>query len=71
MTFSMVDQTPPCAEGDAAQRRASPSQLDLLVFYSMFATGSASALLGVGAADAGLAPLLGPVQVEEDAADDG
>ena len=35
------------------------------------ATGPAGALLGVGAADAGLAPLFSPVQVQQDTAEDG
>ena len=62
-------------EGDTAPRTRIPLP-DLCVRLMLCLTvvsaaAPAAALLGVGAADAGLAPLLGPVQVEEDAADDG
>ena len=68
-----MDQTPPCAEGDAA-KGAHPPSGTVSVFFclaAVSAAGSASALLGIGAADAGLAPLFCPIEVEEDASENG
>ena len=53
---------------------AHPRSGTVSVFFclaAVSAAGSASALLGIGAADAGLAPLFCPIEVEEDASENG
>ena len=52
---------------------AHPRSGTVSVFFclaAVSAAGSASALLGIGAADAGLPPFFRPVQIEEDAPQD-
>ena len=53
---------------------AHPRSGTVSVFFclaAVSAAGSASALLGIGAADAGLAPLFCPIEVEENASENG